>query len=192
MLGGTKMEIRKTTNLEFSNDLSIVFIIGMPGSGKSTFASRYLSDFSVVDIDNIYDETENLLNLKKKSKVEQMLLVKKFFETLQTRLEVAIRHSLRKNPITFVIVNLTYKSSRKSFIQKFSARFRHCYAIVLDIDKDTVIKQYQNDEYNEGMQEFLANFDDFKSQIEHNSFEEFDTVYILQKTMLDSITITVV
>lgn len=184
------MEIRKTCNLEFSTDSSIIFIIGMPGSGKSTFASKYLANFSVIDIDDIYDETENLLNLKQKSIIEQMLLADKFYETLSSRLHVAIRRSSRRNPLTFVIANLTYKSSRKDFIQKFSKNSNHCYAIVLDIDKETVVKQYENDEYNQGMEVFLSNFDDFKNQIKHQSFEEFDTVYMLDKTMVNSVTIT--
>lgn len=113
-----------------------------------------------------------------------MLLADKFYETLSSRLYVAIRHSSRRNPLTFVIVNLTDKSSRKDFVQKSSKNFNHCYAIVFDIDKETVVKQYKNDEYNQGMEVFLANFDDFKSQVKHQSFEKFDTVYMLDKTMV--------
>ena len=183
------MDVRKNNTLTFSTDSSIVFICGMPGSGKSTFASRYLTNFSVIDIDNIYDETEKLLNLKQKSQLEQLLLVNKFYETLNSRLISSIRRSLRKNAVTFVIVNATEKSSRENFLQKFAGRYKHCYAIVLDIGKETLIKQYLNDEYNEGMSEFLSNFDDFKKQIAYQDFEEFDIVYILDETMVNSVTI---
>ena len=184
------MEMRKTCNLEFCTDSSIIFIIGMPGSGKSTFADRYLADFSVIDIDNIYDETEELLNFNQRSKADQMLLESTFYETLNSRLYFAIKRSLRKNPLTFVIANLTDKSSREDFVKRFSKNFKHCYAIVLDIDKQTVVKQCKNDKYNKGIDFFLSNFDDFKAQVENLSFEEFDIVYMLDKTMVNSVTIT--
>lgn len=185
------MEIRKTTNLTFTADASIVFICGMPGSGKSTFASKYLKAFPVIDIDDIYDETENLLNFSKKSKIEQVLSAQNFLDTLNSRLLVSIRRSLRKNPITFVIVNATDKVSRKKFISHFTGRYKNIFAIVLDISKETVIKQYKNDKYNQGMEDFLSNFDDFNAQITNESFEEFDIAYILDETMLNSITIDI-
>ena len=186
------MEIRRTGNLEFYSDSTIVYIIGMPGSGKSTFASRYLADFSVIDIDDIFGETEEMLNFKKLPRIQQMLISDKFFDILMSRLHVAIKRSLRKKAITFVIANLTYKPIREEFVQKFLKFSKHCYAIVLDIDKQTVIRQYKNDKYNEGMEEYLANFDDFQSQIKSNSFEEFDTVYILDKHTVNSVTITTI
>lgn len=183
------MEIRRTSNLIFPTDSSIVFICGMPGSGKSTFASKYLTDFSVVDIDDICEETENLLNWNHKSDFEQKLLAHSYLDTLNSRLLVSIRRSLRKNPITFVIVNATDQSARQDFIQKFTGRYHHCFAIVLDIEKETLVKQYRNDKYNQGMSSFLSNYDDFKNQINNESFEEFDMVYILDKTTVNSVTI---
>lgn len=182
------MEIRRSNNLTFPTD-SIVFICGMPGSGKSTLASKFLTNFSVIDIDDIYTETELLLNWNQKSKLEQITLSDSFLDTLNSRLVFSIRRSLRNNPITFVIINATNKLARQSFIQKFVGRYKHCIAIVLDVDKKTLVNQYQNDQYNEGMKEFLSNFDDFKKQIDETSFEEFDIVYIVDKTMVNSINI---
>ena len=186
------MEIRKTNNLKFLADSSIVFLCGMPGSGKSTFAAKYLKEFSVIDIDDIYDQVEDLLHLKNRSIWEQRMLANNYYEHLDSRLTFSIRKSLRENAITFVIANVTDKRTRAKFIQRFARRYKNCFAIVLDIKKKTLIKQYENDEYNEGMNELLSNYDSFKDQIDTSSFEEFDIVYILDEIMVNSVIIEVV
>ena len=46
-----------------------IFICGSGGSGKSTFANKYFSDYSIIDIDIIYEQLliENNLGLKIKN-----------------------------------------------------------------------------------------------------------------------------
>ena len=176
-VGGTYMVIERSNNLTFAAD-SLVLICGLPKSGKSTFASKYLFNFSVIDIDDIYAETEHALNWNEKSTSEQFDLRHNFLKVLNSKLTTYINRSLRANDITFVIVNATTQLARQIIIKRFSGRYQHCSAIVLDIDKNSLTKQnHQNDDE---IDDFLSHFDDFKKQIDNNDFDEFELVYIVE------------
>lgn len=187
------MQIHHSSHLAFRSDKSLVLICGMPGSGKSTFAHKYLERFHVIDNDDSVDSVCNQLT-NHQIAVKKTLNPFAMFKTMKELLEQAtehffneVHHSLSCNPITFVVGNFTEKKLREDFLKQFEGEYKHKYAIVLDISEQTLKKQVRNPlEFKV----FLSNLKSFQKQLTNSEdWQMFDVVYVLTEQTIKNVSI---
>ena len=187
------MQIHHSSHLAFRSDKSLVLICGMPGSGKSTFAHKYLARFHVIDNDDSVDSVCNQLT-NHQIAVKKTLNPFAMFKAMKELLEKAtenffneVHHSLSSNPITFVVGNFTEKKLREDFLKQFEGEYKHKYAIVLDISEQTLKKQVNNPlEFKV----FLSNLKSFQKQLTNSEdWQMFDVVYVLTEQTIKNVSI---
>lgn len=187
------MQIHHSSHLAFRSDKSLVLICGMPGSGKSTFAHKYLARFHVIDNDDSVDSVCNQLTnhqIAVKKTLNPFAMFKAMKELLEKATEIffkEVHHSLSSNPITFVVGNFTEKKLREDFLKQFEGEYKHKYAIVLDISEQTLKKQVSNPlEFKV----FLSNLKSFQKQLTNSEdWQMFDVVYVLTEQTIKNVSI---
>lgn len=123
---------------KFRNEKVLVLMIGVQGSGKTTYLSTNLSEYPIINLDEILKET--LFKHRKRAtspdKINQEVSIT-FFKR--------IRESLRKSGLTIVDSGAVDFSFRTMVLEKLHREYTKVIILLLNPPLRTIMKQISGD-----------------------------------------------